>query len=420
MKIYFDHSGEFWTVDNPNNKTKGLFTYSFEDGPRLRLFAEELEEEVDIYRRESTEDFVTIFGECSNETMPSNIYAGLSHNAPLTLIGCNRVGHLGTNPIYGIDTVLLNIHSYEDTRYTEMQLVSSYLNEWRWHIWDREPHATKFPEYSHIPHPTISENQKLAELTLEVPEDDIAYNLRGDKIYLAYNVTSGNIRTWGSTISRDCHLHIKWNTPISLNEVLDSITRIHSFLSICVDAPVEIDEISLWAENANKRELNLPITLLRYLPRPEERDKKHFELQHQWARFSVTTGAEGIANWIEADIPTLNMERMTEIFYNRSMKIEEWFRTIASAVEGCLSYSNDHLKKKLEIIWHCLYGQDTPLPSWIPRAYHLRNELIHSNNSSYINREIRDIAWNIYRMLCLYLFAKHKIVEQENIWLLSH
>ena len=394
-------SGEFWTLDQPDFRHHGILNCSDASGISIRFLSDHIEDYNSAHYREHSQEELIVHGYLKSEGMPSNLYAGVKSHIPISLFGCRIEGHHNTDVIYYADSALIGVLADRETKFRRLSVESPHLNWWRWFLFDDCP-------FTSIPRPAlIAENGRMTRFQMAIPKDDTAKHPCGGELSIRYDLDIVPTDYLGYGVQRYAWIDIIAPDNLSYTEMLDIVIRLQSYLSIVVHNPIDIDKVQLFdSYNGNRVS-----EILYQFPSSTEWKRKDFQNRHVWRKFSETAKAEGIANWLWSDIVTLNMERMVSIFYERSSRVEDKFRSIAAAAEGILTHSNENLDKKLLYILDELFSEGHRHKEWAENMYKIRIELSHSNYSQYDEVETNMGLWAMYRLLTLFLFDKYRILN---------
>jgi hypothetical protein len=209
----FERDGRWWLVDEPENKFHGTLKYNHKDGAILTISLSENS----IAKYNAFKPYI-ILGEIDHEK--------------ITLVNCRFIGAGGIDPesrecIIIPETIFSGAHFYntEDIKFISMDITYSCLDEW-----------IDINSFSH----SYSENGETIEYK---KPDDIKVNIDGDINIVFTPITSAIIL---ARYQKEAYIKQKWITRIekkdgaTLNEFLDIIKHLQTFLCLAIREPVHV------------------------------------------------------------------------------------------------------------------------------------------------------------------------------------
>lgn len=279
-----DLDGLFWLEDAPDEQIAGRLTFNAQDGAHLSLIG--------------SFDGLDRFGELGG---PVRIH-GVAGKRLLTLENSYQIGKTFEMPgivreRYQVTWILSGDHFREDQaeRFIAVHFRTRHLE-----YWVNRTGTTIETEPS-------EEQYQLGRVTvIHEPLDDMAVSIAGATLELAFPSTM-RFSVFETRIVQKCSFTVRFDEPVSLQEALTRCTALRDLVTIGLDAPSNITQVSLsHADSVRQRSDGEPIrnaieVFTRFQGSPLIDGDDGTYPANMLFSFDDIGGLDGVAGWLATD-----------------------------------------------------------------------------------------------------------------------
>lgn len=275
-----DSSGIFWLPDHENDPLSGRLTYS----PTGNIM-------------------LTLIGDFQNSLRgPKGTIFGTIKSGEVTLLDCfskgvwRRIPGISESGYIANSMLLGHIFEEPEPLFLSARVRFSDVDSWigRTPLDDRDLQD-------------LDNNNSKPTVKIQPIEDSVCSFSRG-KITVRHVWNYRDRSIAGLTLYQEPHIHIQYDSPTPFKEIAKDVGRLESFITLCIDASIDLDEfvvrhpdirVQMLSGDFSKsqRDIEYRAPRLKYRTPAERKERQSFDFL---ISFDEAGGVNGLAQWLDS------------------------------------------------------------------------------------------------------------------------